>query len=163
YSRHSGMRLRSAIADLRRQARNPYSRSWLWIPGSSFGRPGITWNWLATLRHDLLQQHHQRFRRRHIRRMAGVDLVIIPARLALGALGKWTKSVRGRDARGVNIAARQSQLAAVQLQRRQKTFDRHVDAALGQPFEIVLWRIRRRWIRRHAPAATGPCQVLHPR
>src|SRR5713226_8145481 len=28
------MRLRSAIADLRRQARNPYSRSWLWIPGS---------------------------------------------------------------------------------------------------------------------------------
>src|SRR5882672_8061566 len=30
----SGMRLRSAIADLRRQARNPYSRSWLWIPGS---------------------------------------------------------------------------------------------------------------------------------
>src|SRR5882724_6109021 len=30
----SWMRLRSAIADLRRQARNPYSRSWLWIPGS---------------------------------------------------------------------------------------------------------------------------------
>src|SRR5258708_1810852 len=30
----SGMRLRSAIADLRRRARNPYSRSWLWIPGS---------------------------------------------------------------------------------------------------------------------------------
>src|SRR5258708_37507230 len=28
------MRLRSAIADLRRQARNPYSLSWLWIPGS---------------------------------------------------------------------------------------------------------------------------------
>src|SRR3954451_2176003 len=32
--RHSRMRLRSAIADLRRQARNPYSRWWLWIPGS---------------------------------------------------------------------------------------------------------------------------------
>src|SRR6202171_6417180 len=28
------MRLRSAIADLRRQAWNPYSLSWLWIPGS---------------------------------------------------------------------------------------------------------------------------------
>src|SRR5258708_4355808 len=24
------------------QARNPYSRSWLWIQGSSFGRPGMT-------------------------------------------------------------------------------------------------------------------------
>src|SRR6266851_6839426 len=30
------MRLRSAIADLRRQARNPYARSWLWIPGSRY-------------------------------------------------------------------------------------------------------------------------------
>ena len=29
------MRLRSAIADLRRQARNPYSLQGLWIPGSS--------------------------------------------------------------------------------------------------------------------------------
>src|SRR5258708_38002859 len=154
------MRLRSAIADLRRQARNPYSRSWLWIPGSSFGRPGMTWNCLATLRHDLLQQRHQRFRRRHIRRMAGVDLVIIPARLALGALGKWTKSVRGRDARGVDIAARQSQLAAVQLQRRQKTFDRHVDAALGQPFEIGWGRIRARLVPADAPNRARLWQVL---
>src|SRR5229473_5638576 len=32
--RHSGMRLRSAIADLRRQARNPYSPRGLWIPAS---------------------------------------------------------------------------------------------------------------------------------
>src|SRR5882757_8233706 len=24
------------------QARNPYSRSWLWIPGSRFARPGMT-------------------------------------------------------------------------------------------------------------------------
>ena len=24
------------------QARNPYSLSWLWIPGLSFGRPGMT-------------------------------------------------------------------------------------------------------------------------
>src|SRR5260370_30844699 len=31
---HLRMRLRSAIADLRRQARNPYSRWRLWIPGS---------------------------------------------------------------------------------------------------------------------------------
>src|ERR1700709_269962 len=36
------MRLRSAIADLRRQTRNPYSRWWLWIPGSRFARPGMT-------------------------------------------------------------------------------------------------------------------------
>ncbi len=32
---HSGMRQLA-------QARNPYSRSWLWIPGSRFARPGIT-------------------------------------------------------------------------------------------------------------------------
>ena len=40
---YSGMRLRSAIADLRRQARNPYSRWWLWIPGSFASlMPGMT-------------------------------------------------------------------------------------------------------------------------
>src|SRR5258708_26099057 len=33
--RHSGMRLLA-------QARNPYSLSWLWIPGSRFARPGMT-------------------------------------------------------------------------------------------------------------------------
>ena len=33
--RHSGMRLLA-------QARNPYSRWWLWIPGSRFARPGMT-------------------------------------------------------------------------------------------------------------------------
>src|SRR6202165_151259 len=33
--RHSGMRHLA-------QARNPYSRSWLWIPGSRFARPGMT-------------------------------------------------------------------------------------------------------------------------
>jgi len=32
---HSGMRRLA-------QARNPYSRSWLWIPGSCFARPGMT-------------------------------------------------------------------------------------------------------------------------
>jgi len=31
--RHSGIRHRSAIADLRRQVRNPYSWCGLWIPG----------------------------------------------------------------------------------------------------------------------------------
>src|SRR6202035_3578573 len=30
------------------QARNPYSRSWLWIPGSCFARPGMTFS--ASLR-----------------------------------------------------------------------------------------------------------------
>src|SRR3979490_667185 len=30
---------KSATADLDAQARNPYSRSWLWIPGSRFARP----------------------------------------------------------------------------------------------------------------------------
>ena len=33
--RHSGMRHLA-------QARNPYSLSWLWIPGSRFARPGMT-------------------------------------------------------------------------------------------------------------------------
>jgi hypothetical protein len=28
------------------QARNPYSRSWLWIPGSRFARPGMT-DWIS--------------------------------------------------------------------------------------------------------------------
>jgi hypothetical protein len=27
------------------QARNPYSRRWLWIPGSRFARPGMTKNY----------------------------------------------------------------------------------------------------------------------
>jgi hypothetical protein len=36
-SRHSGMRHLA-------QARNPYSLSWLWIPGSRFTRPGMTWS-----------------------------------------------------------------------------------------------------------------------
>jgi hypothetical protein len=33
---------KSATADLDAQARNPYSRRWLWIPGSRFARPGMT-------------------------------------------------------------------------------------------------------------------------
>src|ERR1700704_3839957 len=33
---------KSATADLDAQARNPYSPSWLWIPGSRFARPGMT-------------------------------------------------------------------------------------------------------------------------
>ena len=37
--RHSGMRHLA-------QARNPYSRSWLWIPGSRCARPGMT-TWIA--------------------------------------------------------------------------------------------------------------------
>src|SRR3981189_2504745 len=33
---------KSATADLDAQARNPYSRWWLRIPGSRFARPGMT-------------------------------------------------------------------------------------------------------------------------
>src|ERR1039457_4998522 len=33
---------KSATADLDAQARNPYSRWWLWIPGSRFARLGMT-------------------------------------------------------------------------------------------------------------------------
>src|SRR3984885_2512740 len=32
------------------QARNPYSRRWLWIPGSRFARPGMTTSILARSR-----------------------------------------------------------------------------------------------------------------
>src|SRR3979490_3434833 len=35
-----------ATADLDAQARNPYSRSWLWIPGSRFARPGMSFSFL---------------------------------------------------------------------------------------------------------------------
>src|SRR5665213_4231131 len=35
YLRHSGIRLLA-------KARNPYSLSWLWIPGSRYARPGMT-------------------------------------------------------------------------------------------------------------------------
>src|ERR1700761_9632854 len=34
-ARHSGTRFLA-------RARNPYSRSWLWIPGSRYARPGMT-------------------------------------------------------------------------------------------------------------------------
>ena len=41
-NRHSGMRRLA-------QARNPYSLSWLWIPGSRFARPGMTKNYFPAL------------------------------------------------------------------------------------------------------------------
>ncbi len=37
--RHS---FRSSFGACAARARNPYSRSWLWIPGSPYGRPGMT-------------------------------------------------------------------------------------------------------------------------
>src|SRR5690242_18148942 len=64
-------------------------------------RPGMT---AELLRHDLLQQRHQRFRRGDVRRMAGIDLVVAPACFAFGTLGELPKRVRRRDAGGVDVA-----------------------------------------------------------
>src|SRR5437762_8449298 len=49
HCRHSGMR---PLA----QARNPYSRSWLWIPGSRFARPGMT---ISIILHRHLPMPHR--------------------------------------------------------------------------------------------------------
>src|ERR1019366_8728322 len=64
-----------------------------------------------------LKQCGQRLRGGDVRRMAGVDLVISPARLAFGALREAAKWIRGRDARAIDIAARHRDLAAGQAQR----------------------------------------------
>src|SRR5258708_38610669 len=85
----------------RREATNPESRD---SGFASSMRPGMTVCCLCPLGDNLFQQSHRPVRRRHVRRMAGVDLVVAPARFIFGALGEWTESVRGRDARGVDIA-----------------------------------------------------------
>ena len=85
------------------------------------------------LRRDLLQQRHQRLRRGDVGRMAGVDLVIAPGRISFGHFRKLPKRVRRRDAGGVDVAARQGQRAALQLEGGLEAFDRHVHAALAQP------------------------------
>src|SRR5450756_2134232 len=46
-----------------------------------------------TLRNDLLQQRHQRFRRGNVGRMAGVDLIITPTNFAFGTTGKSAKGI----------------------------------------------------------------------
>src|ERR1700679_3150582 len=66
----------------------------------------------AKLRDDLLQQLEQRLGRRYIRRVAGVDFEVAPARLAFGALGEGAKGIRGRGALGVDIVAGKRQFAA---------------------------------------------------
>src|SRR5438477_1471431 len=94
--------------------------------------------------------------------MAGVDLVITPARVALGAPGERSESVSGRDPCGIDIAARQAQFSNLQLQLRLETFDRHIDAALGQPCEVGcrrVWRCRIWWY----PPFASPAEFLHPR
>src|SRR6202140_3395326 len=73
---------------------------------------------------NLPQQRHQRLRRGDVRRMAGVDRIIAPAGLAPGPLGELAERIRGRDARGVNVAARQGRLAVLKLQFRLEAFDR---------------------------------------
>src|SRR5229473_3719071 len=50
---------KSATADLDAQARNPYSRSWLWIPGSrQEARPGMT----MVIQPFVLSNRRRRFR-----------------------------------------------------------------------------------------------------
>src|SRR5450755_60045 len=67
--RHSGMRLLA-------QARNPYSRWGLWIPGSRFARPGMTTS-ISSHRHFAMQHGRaggQAFGR--INDGVGVDAVV---------------------------------------------------------------------------------------
>ena len=49
---------------------------------------------------------------------------------------KRTERIGGRDARGADIAARQAQAPPRSLSGSQ-TFDRHINAARGQPFQIA--------------------------
>ena len=47
----------------------------------------------SSTRNNTLQQPHQRFRRRDVRRMAGVDLVVAPVRVAPGARGERPEGI----------------------------------------------------------------------
>src|SRR5437868_15397704 len=94
--------------------------------------------------------------------MAGIDLVITPARLALGAPGERSESVSGRDPCGIDIAARQRQFSTMQLELRLETSDWHVYAALVQPREVGFRRVWRCRIWRHPPLAS-PGKFLHAR
>src|SRR3954451_4342330 len=98
----------------------------------------------GSLSDDLLQDRHQRLRRRDIRCMARVEFESAPAILALGALRKLPEHVARRNARAIDVAARHHRLAMFELQLRLETFDRHVDPARVEPVEIGLRRVRRR-------------------
>src|SRR3954452_15078830 len=50
--RYSGMRHLA-------QARNPYSRSWLWIPGLRYAHPGMTEERTAPLPRQITPDHRQ--------------------------------------------------------------------------------------------------------
>ena len=95
--------------------------------------------------------------------MAGVDLVIAPGGIAFRHSGERPERIGRRDAGGVDIAAWQGQRAALQLEPGLETLDRHVDPARAKPFDIGGRCIRRRRIRRHAPAVAGLRQLLHAR
>src|SRR3981189_2218418 len=73
---------------------------------------------------NLLQQRHQRLRRGDVRRVAGIDRVITPARLAPGPLRKLAERIGGRDAGRVDVTARQRRLAVLQPEFGLETFDR---------------------------------------
>src|SRR5258708_39274364 len=56
------------------QARNPYSRWWLWIPGSRFARPGMTISLSSLDEGEQVGVDGGRFRGRHAVRKALVGL-----------------------------------------------------------------------------------------
>src|SRR5437879_4852655 len=60
---------------------------------------------LSMLIDDLAQHTHQRFRRRDVRRVTGVELEIAPALLALRALGELPEHIARRNAFAIDIAA----------------------------------------------------------
>src|SRR5258705_13536629 len=93
--------------------------------------------------------------------MAGVDLIIAPACFAPGAPGELAEGVGVRDARGVDVTARPGQLTAGKLEPGLKTFDRHIDAARGEPFEVGRRCVRWRRHRRNTPADPLLRRILH--
>src|SRR5215208_2871379 len=105
-ARHSPMCNCTSVMRRLAQAGNPYSRSWSWIPGSRFARPGMTL--LFLLRHflrglsehvpaglfveRLLHEFPDRKTRLHLRARAdlgvpALDVRIIVERKALGFVG----------------------------------------------------------------------------
>jgi hypothetical protein len=91
-----------------------------------------------------LKQRGESLRRGDMRRMAGVDLVVAPARLVPGEFGKLAERVARRDACAIDEAARRDKLTVAQRQRRLGALDRLWQTTRQNPFQIRLGGVRPR-------------------
>src|SRR5437016_1872910 len=88
-------------------------------------------------RHDLGQQPHQHVRACDVRVMTGIDLVILPARLAPGALAELAEDVARTIALGVDVMARRRWRLGVEPQLLLEGLDRLRPPLGARPGEIL--------------------------